>query len=293
MLVATLLALAAAVLHAGWNLSVKQSGDRFVSLWGQFFIAGLIGASAIGVVSIIAANSDSVDAFPASGWIWAASSGMIHLPYCWFLARAYDHGDFSLVYPMARGGGALVAAVGGIVLLDDNLSAFGVASIAIVAAGLVMLSGLGPATRGDSARSRADVSAALIVALTIGAYSTVDAHGIRSTDTPLYAMASFVGTATSTGIFGLASGRRSLMAAAMRSSWRRFTAMGVAALVTYAMVQLAFQRAAVGYVSALRESSVVIAAFAGNRMLGETAGRRRIIASCVVLAGLILLVVAP
>ena len=43
MLVATLLALGAAVLHSGWNFVVKQSvGDRFLALWGQFFIAGLI-----------------------------------------------------------------------------------------------------------------------------------------------------------------------------------------------------------------------------------------------------------
>ena len=41
MLTATVLALVAAVLHAAWNLSVKQSvSDRFIALWGQFFVAG-------------------------------------------------------------------------------------------------------------------------------------------------------------------------------------------------------------------------------------------------------------
>ena len=95
MLAATLLALTAAVMHAGWNLAVKQSGDRFLALWGQFTLAG-----AICLVIILA-----VGGFPAEGWRWAFLSGTIHVPYCWFLARAYDHGDFSLVYPMARGGG--------------------------------------------------------------------------------------------------------------------------------------------------------------------------------------------
>ena len=96
MLAATLLALTAAVMHAGWNLAVKQSGDRYLALWGQFSIAG-----AIGLVIVVAAGG-----IPAEGWVWAAMSGIVHVPYCWFLARAYDHGDFSLVYPMARGGGA-------------------------------------------------------------------------------------------------------------------------------------------------------------------------------------------
>ena len=283
MLVATLLALAAAVLHAAWNLAVKQSGDRYVALWGQFAVAGTIGLAVIAIAAVAGGGPRGVTlVVPAAGWMWALVSGLIHVPYCWFLARAYDRGDFSLVYPMARGGGALVAAVAGIVVLGDHVSALGGISIAIVAGGLALLSGPGG--------SGADVQAALGVALTIGAYSTVDAHGIRSTDTPLYAMASFVGIAIFTTAFGLVSRRGSAMAAAMRLSWRRFTLMGVAALVTYAMVQLAFQRAAVGYVTALRESSVVIAAFAGNRLLGETAGARRMIASAVVLGGLILLV---
>ena len=286
MLVATLLALAAAVLHAGWNLAVKQSGDRYIALWGQFFIAGVIGSSVVVATALVSASGGAIAGFPASGWIWIAMSGTIHLPYTWYLARAYDHGDFSLVYPMARGGGAMLAAVGGIVLLGDHISTLGGIAITTVGVGLVMLSGRGRDVGGG-------VSAALVVAVTIGAYSTIDAHGIRSTDTPLYAMASFVGTATSTTTFGLVTGRASAMTAAMRSGWRRFTMMGVASLLTYGMVQMAFQRAAVGYVTALRESSVVIAAFAGNRLLGETAGRRRIVASSVVLGGLILLVLAP
>jgi drug/metabolite transporter (DMT)-like permease len=272
-LTATLLALAAAVLHAAWNLSVKQSGDRYIALWGQFSIAGLIGA----VVIVI------VGGFPAQGWIWAAMSGAIHLPYCYFLARAYDHGDFSLVYPMARGGGALLAAIGGLLFLGDHLSPVGIGAIVVVALGLFLLGGR---ARGPAMWS------ALTVAVAIGGYSLVDAKGIRSTDTPLYALASFVGTGVSTSVFGVARGRAAEMAAAMRLNWRRFTVMGLASALTYGMVQLAFQRAPVGYVTALRESSVVLAAFAGSRMLGETGGRRRMAASGVVLSGLILLVVA-
>lgn len=273
MLAATLLALAAAVLHAAWNLSVKQSGDRFTALWGQFTIAG-----AVSLVLIIA-----IGGFPASGWWWAGLSGCIHLPYCWFLARAYDHGDFSLVYPMARGGGALLAAIGGLVLLGDELSPLGIVAVCVVAGGLFMLAGH---VRGPALWS------AVIVAVTIGAYSLVDAKGIRSTDTPLYALASFVGTAVTTSLFMLATRRRVDIVPAMRSNWRRFALMGLAASLTYGMVQLAFQRAPVGYVTAIRESSVVIAAFAGSRMLGESGGRRRTVAACVVLGGLILLVVA-
>lgn len=273
MLLATVLALTAAVLHAGWNLAIKQGGDRFLALWGQFTLAG-----AIGLVIVLA-----VGGFPANGWWWAFLSGTIHVPYCVFLARAYDHGDFSLVYPMARGGGALLAAIGGLLLLDDHLSPLGVAAIVIVAAGLFLLAGK---ARGP------ELWAALAVAVTIGAYSVSDAKGIRSTDNALYALATFVGTGTMTTTYGLLTGRASAMREAMRVNWRRFLVLGIASSFTYGLVQLAFRRAPVGYVTALRESSVVIAAFAGSRVLGEAAGRRRMVASGVVVAGLITLVVA-
>lgn len=272
MLAATLLALTAAVLHAGWNLSVKQSGDRYLALWGQFTLAGLVSLPVLLIVGL-----------PAQGWMWAALSGCIHLPYCIFLARAYDHGDFSLVYPMARGGGALLAAIGGIVLLGDQLSPLSLVAIAMVAGGLFLLAGR---ARGP------ELWAALTVAATIGAYSITDAQGIRSTDTPVYALASFVGTGVSTSLYGLLRGRAPEMRQAMQVNWRRFMVMGLASSITYGMVQLAFQRAPVGYVTALRESSVLIAAFAGSRVLGEAAGRRRMAASGVVLGGLVLLVAA-
>lgn len=277
MLTATLLALGAAVLHAGWNLLIKQGGDRWIALWGQFFAGGLLCLAGLGAASALG------HPLPASAWGWAGLSGLTHIPYCWFLARAYDHGDFSLVYPMARGGGAMLAAVGGVALLGDQLNPLSAAAIACVGLGLFLLAGRATGT---------GVQAALVVAAAIGTYSVIDARGIRATGTPLYALATLTATAVTTSSFGIVTGRRREMAVAMRAGWRRFALIGAASAVTYGMVQLAFRRAPVGYVTALRESSVVLAAFAGVRLLGEPAGRRRIGASMVVVSGLLLLVAA-
>ena len=80
------------------------------------------------------------------------------------------------------------------------------------------------------------------------------------------------------------------MVAAMRTSWRNFTAAGAASALTYWMVMLAVRRAPVGYVTALRESSVVIVALVGTRYLGEEGIRRRVTAAVIVLAGLVVMV---
>jgi drug/metabolite transporter (DMT)-like permease len=272
-LTATVLALVAAILHALWNLSVKQSvGDRFIALWGQFFFAGLLAA-----VILVAGGG-----IPASGYQWAALSGVVHLPYCLLLARAYNIGDFSLAYPIARGGGALLAGIGGILLLGDGFQPIGVVGMVVVAIGLILLAGHA---------APAQVIVAVGVALTIGIYSVVDAKGIRSIDTPLYAAASFVCIAITTSTYALATGRSNEMVSAVRIHWRRFMTMGLAAGITYALVQIAFQRAPVGYVTCLRESSVIIAAFIGTRYLGEGQARRRIAAAAIVVLGLVLLVI--
>jgi uncharacterized membrane protein len=272
-LTATLLSLAAAVLHAGWNLAVKSSGhDRFLMLWGQFTIAALLCAPFIVAFGGI----------PAASWGWVALSGAVHLPYCLALARAYGQGDFSLVYPIARGGGAMLAAVGGVLFLGDHISVVSGIGIAVAGLGLFLIAGKG---------SSASVISALIVAATIGVYTVSDARGMRTSGTAVYALCTHVGTATTTTAYALSTGRGREMRTVLVGNWRRLSLAAIAATITYGMVQLAFQRAPVGYVSALRESSVLLAAFIGWRRLGEHAGLRRLLATLVVLAGLIVLII--
>jgi uncharacterized membrane protein len=282
MFLATVFALMAAVLHAGWNLLVKQGGDdRFLLLWGQFFLAGLM---VIPIILFAPAVSD-MHSIPLESWKWVALSGSVHLPYCIYLARAYKHGDFSVVYPVARGGGALLAAIGGVLFLSDHLSLLSALGIVIAGFGLVLLTG---PFRGAS---RESLSAAAIVAVTIGIYSLSDARGIRTSGTNLYALATHVGTTTSTTMYGVITGKTSEMRRVLRTHWRRLALVAIAATVTYTLVQLALKRAPVGYVTALRESSVVLAAFIGWRKLGESVGFRRIGATVLFVIGLTTLVI--
>ena len=276
MLGATLLAVGAAFLHAGWNFAIKQpaSGqhaDRWHALWGQFFVVGL------GCLVLVIA----LGGVPATAWLWASISGVTHVAYVWFLAKAYDIGDFSVSYPIARGSGAVLAAVGGVVALDDSLSTANIAGIAVCAVGLWLIAG--PA-------DNEHVRAALAVAVAIGIYSVVDSHGSRTTGGNLYPLTTFVACAAFTTLHGFALGRRVTMGQTLKFRWRRLALTGGASVLTYWMVLIAVQRASVGYVTALRESSVVIAAIVGVAFLREPNGRRRIAAASLALLGLVILV---
>ena len=272
MFLATVLTLSSAGLHAGWNLIAKRSAEPFIALWGQFFVAAVVAAVVLGATRTL----------PTAGWGWAALSGAVHLPYIVALALAYEHGDFSLAYPLAHGGGALLAGIGGILLLGDDASVWSAAAIVTVTTGMALL-----AVGAD----RQQVTVALFVALTIAAYTLVDSHASRAVG-GTYPLAAFGAGGLFVTAYGVAVGRRHQMVAALSTQWRRFVMTAAMSIVTYWLVLAAVQRAPVGYVAALRESSVVVAAFLGWRYLDEGSVRRRTVAASVILGGLVLLVLS-
>lgn len=274
MLLATVLALTAAVLHASWNLLVKQSADRRLALWGQFTIGGAISAVVLAIWSISASPPDIA-------WRWAIISGATHVPYLMLLSRAYDRGDFSMSYPIVRGAGALAAAAGGVLLLNDSLSVTSTIGIVIAVLGLFVLAKSG---------SWHVVGAALAVASTIAVYSVVDGHGTRQSQPVAYALALNIAAAFFVSLYASVHSRKQMIPT-LKAHWKVMSLAGVFSTVAYMLVMIAYRHAPVGYVASLRESSVVIAAFAGWKMLDEGDHKRRIASAAIVLAGLVVLVI--
>jgi drug/metabolite transporter (DMT)-like permease len=270
---ATILALTAAVLHAGWNLFAKRAGDPFIALWGQFLLAGVASAVLLVVTGGV----------PAGAWVWAGLSACVHIGYLVALGWAYAHGDFSLAYPLARGGGALLAAIGGILLLGDDLKPLSVAAIVVVAGGMALLA---------SGAARAEVYAALIVAVTIGVYTLSDSHAARTYHADNYIFATQAASGLTLTLAGVSMGRAGDLRAFLRTAWKRTSVAAAMTIAAYGLVLIAVQHAPVGYVAALRESSVLIAVFVGSRYLGEGRGRVRFIAAGLIVAGLVLLVLS-
>jgi drug/metabolite transporter (DMT)-like permease len=211
----------------------------------------------------------------------------VHALYLTSLVQAYTHGDFSLAYPLARGGGALLAAIGGVLFLGDELNAASWVAIAIVVGGLASLVG-----RGARAVS---VGWAAFTALTIATYTLIDAQGSRESgdvalDGVRYAMALMPLSALAISVVGVARGRTSAFGRAVRTEWVRYLGAGACLTVAYTLVLVAVRLAPVGYVAMLRESSIVIGAFAGWLLLHEHLGRHRVVSSAVMVVGLVLLV---
>jgi len=273
MLEATLLALGSAVLHASWNLLLKQSDERILTAWGFYLFGGLLFLPVL----------PFVDPPGSSALPYLAVSSFVHVSYILALSRSYHHGDFSLTYPLARGGGALVAAVGGVLFLGDHLSTTAWLAIAIVVGGLASL------VRPGSAR--AALLFAGLTAAAIGTYTTLDAAGARRSSGFGYAIVLTLASGAAMTVTGRAMGQTRAFVRAVRTDWRRFIVGGAMSTLAYSLVLAAARLAPVGYVAALRESSVVLGAGAGWLLLHERLGRARLVSSAVVALGLVLLIV--
>jgi drug/metabolite transporter (DMT)-like permease len=273
MLTATLLALGSAGLHAAWNLLIMTSSERLLAAWGQFLVGGLLFVPVLLLVGV-----------PGSAALpFLVGSSLVHVLYVLALTRAYHHGDFSFAYPLARGGGALLAAVGGVLFLSDVLSGLAWLAIAIVVGGLASL--VRPQV------SRLALLWAGLTAATIGTYTTLDAAGARRSSGLGYGIALVLGAGIALSVLLLVIGRAGDIVPAVRLEWRRYLVGGVCSTLAYSMVLAGARLAPVGYVAALRESSVVLGAGAGWLFLHERLGRGRLVAASIVATGLVLLIV--
>jgi len=270
---ATLLALGSAALHAAWNLLIKTSNERFLAAWGQFVFGGLL---FLPVLLVIGLPGTAVVPF-------LVASSCVHVVYIGALVRAYHHGDFSFAYPLARGGGALLAAIGGVLFLSDTLSGGEWLGILVVALGLMSFVRPGVTT--------VALAWAGLTAVTIGTYTTIDIEGARRSTGLAYGICLMLGAATAISLAGVAIGRGPAFVRSLRGAWGRYALGGALTTVAYSMVLAAGRLAPTGYVAALRESSVVFGALAGWLLLHERLGRARLYSSMIVAAGLVTLVV--
>lgn len=275
----TLAVLGAAVCHATWNALLKTGGDAVVRV---AVVNGVAGLCALPILVWLGLPA------PAS-WPWVATSAVVHLAYFATLTLAYRGGDLSLVYPVARGAAPLLVALGAWVVAGERLTLAQSAAVAMVCAGILALA-FGGGRRAGAVRS---VAWALGTSLTIAAYSVADGIGGRlAGDVRAYVAMLFVLNAPPYVILALVLRRRAL-ARALARDWRGGVVAGVLAFAGYGIAIWAMTRAPMTMVSALRETSVLIAALIGTRILGEGFGARRIGAALLVTLGVVVLQILP
>jgi drug/metabolite transporter (DMT)-like permease len=284
-LVALALVLASAAVHASWNLLVKR---RLASLNGAT-LTWLLGAVSGVLLAPAAAWYLATGRVPLSGSTlpWLAGSAAIHVVYFLLLQRGYRGGDLSLVYPLARGTGPLLAGLGGMLLFAERATPLALAGAALVALGVFTLTG-GASLLRDTARRRG-IGLGLAVGALIGVYTLWDKHVVGPLAVPPLVFEWILSVSMAALVSPLALGDT----AALRAAWgaHRGTVLLVAALssLSYILFLTALAAAPVSRVAPARELSILIGTFLGARVLGEAEAPRRLAAAGAMTAGVVLL----
>jgi drug/metabolite transporter (DMT)-like permease len=267
---AFLLALAAAFVHALWNLLLARARDPEAA-----------GAVALLVAVVVFAPLAALQwEIESEAWPYIAASSLLELVYFALLGAAYRRAEVSVVYPLARGLAPVLVLVVGVLALDAESSAAQAVGVVLVGLGVLFVRGL---------RRPAAVSGVLFglaIACSIAAYTLVDDEGIRFANAVTYLELTLLVPA-----IGYAAGIAAVKGrSALRAELGPATVVaGVGMWVAYGLVLAALARAEAAPVAAVRETSVVIATVGAALFLHERVGPARMAGAVLVAAGVALL----
>ena len=272
----------AAFLHALWNSMVKSHEDKHVAV--AAIVLGHIPAS---LVIILLLPMPTIDSLP-----YIIASAFIHQGYQWFLLTAYRHGDYTRVYPIARGTGPVVVTIVLLLFFGVKLSIYELLGIIVISIGILSLSAQDrhsffPWIARRNARA---ISFALLTGLFIGGYSIVDGYGARASLSPLSFMGwSFVVNALIFPILLKIMNQADVVKRVFSEAKLLFWFGGTISYIVYAIVVWGFTQAPIPLVSALRETSVIIALLIGTIFLKERFTIFKASSILVIFAGVVLL----
>jgi drug/metabolite transporter (DMT)-like permease len=273
---AVVAALAAAMMHAAWNAALKAGKDRLLDAALLFGVAGLVGLA-------VAFTRPMMN---PQAWYWIGGTTIMHVPYVYLLVRAYEMGELSHVYTVARGLPPILIAVITAATLHEVPNLMGAFGIATISFGILVV-GLSPGAHLQGTLVAAGV------AVTIALYSVFDGIGVRISGDPIaYNAGAFVSIGIVVSLMAVALRREHHLPQYIREHWQRGVVGGTLSFIAYGLVLWAMTVAPIAAVSAFRETSVVFAALYGVLFFGEAAGSRRLGGALIVAVGAVMLKLA-
>lgn len=281
------LVLVSAFLHAAWSVSIKSSSRPLAFNTGQTLLT--LPIAAIGLTSM------ERDLLTPRLLGLAVGTGISHGLYFYWLSRALERADLTLVYPIVRSTPALLPLLA-VPLLGETPNLAGGLGIAVVVAGIWAVHGAG--LHASSLTAPSLRYAWLTLLATVG-YSLSDKAAMAALTRGDYrgwlppALLWFCVLSLASSCVFLPLALRRVTAAELRRSLRAeggraVLAVGVS-LVGYGLILEAFGRAPATYVVAVRQSSVLFAAWMGVAFLGERPDRGRLAGAAATVAGVALI----
>jgi EamA-like transporter family. len=273
-LIVFLLIICSAFLHAIWNFAAKKASGNFYVVYLGLLVSCILIFPFLFTLSF--REIFNTRAFP-----YVLATGTIHAVYFFALAKAYEHGDISSAYPIARGTGVAGTALIAFFCLNETITLIGLLGIASISFGTLFV---GLKDTQKSGRPKGLLFALLVGAMIVS-YSIVDKLGVGIMNPVAYIFGLWIIATLWLTPYVLIFKRRELYLAWKDYKKHSFI-IGAGSLVTYLLILFIFRIAPVSYVVALREMAVAIGALLGFVFLGEKSTGIKIIGIALIVLGM-------
>jgi len=287
---AILLVLLSAAMHAFRNFFNKKALDKQAFVW-WYEVFGLIFFTPLFLFTLLHEGTNTHISI-----VFIFLSGFVHFIYWYFLSKALEKGDLSLIYPIMRSSPALVL-IFSITILGEDVSVLGVTGILLVAIGVYTINmeslALSELLRPFRAmtRNRA-IQFAFLTLFSVACYTLVDKIAVSRMHPVIFA---YVYPWISLSLF---SGYifKAKSSGVLKKEWAlhkgSILVCGVLSIFGYFLILQAFTMERMSYVVGLRQLSIVFAVLLGGHLLKEKNKKIRIASSIIIFLGAYLITVA-
>jgi len=263
------LVILAGLIHAIWNIAAKKAGGdaRFATFTG--LLMALIWAP-LGIWL----GWDALPTWGSVEWSFVAASGILHVLYYVTLLRGYRKADLTVVYPLARGSGPLLSSLVAILVLGEQITAFGAVGIVAVVVGVFFIAG-GPGlflAAHDPAKQpgvRKGMLYGLLTGAFIASYTVVDGYAVKIVLMSPILLDYYGNFVRLLFLVPTVLRDRATAARHWREQWRYALLVATISPIGYVLVLYAMKAAPLSHVAPAREVSMLFAALIGGQLLGE------------------------
>jgi drug/metabolite transporter (DMT)-like permease len=278
---ATFLLIISASLHALWNLILKRSNEKYITMGWQVIIGGVFA-----FILLIFTGFP-----PRSVWFILFISVLLEALYFIQLSNAYTDHDFSLVYPIARGTAPVFLLIWSVILLNEKLTTGGMLGIGSIVCGMVVIGTTNLTSNIGNKLHTKGILTALSVALIISLYTFVDGSAVKSASPLTYGLALFATVPIPLTIYNLRKYGWQKFSSAWNDSPGTLILAAILGVASYLTALYAYTSSHLSYSGAIREVSVVIGAFLGWQFLGEKMGRTRVLGAVIIFTGILIITI--
>jgi uncharacterized membrane protein len=273
-----------AILHATWNFLAKRAGNSALFTWLFSTAASLL------YLPVLVLSAPATGSAVTPLWIIGLAGVCgLHLVYYWLLSRGYRAGDLSIVYPLGRGTGPLLAGIGAILLLGERPTFSVLLGGVVITLGVLLFAG--NPFRLHRSDQRSAVLYGLLIGVAIASYTLWDKVAVSALLIPPLVLTWISNTFRA--FLLLPHALRHWDEA--RRTWQRHRlaviSVGVLDSLSYILFLLALQANAVTLLAPLRQISILFGALLGTHLLAEGSGWRRTLAALVVVVGVVIIAV--